>query len=79
MTSAPKSPAVIRWAIKWSNGRGSFIDHRTVSPTRSGAWELHAKEIPPHATPLWLAKLKRKRRNGEIRAVKIKIEEITNG
>lgn len=79
MTSTPKAPAVTRWAIKWSNGRSAHIDHRTVSTTRAEAWKRHVEEISPHATPSWLAKLKRKRRNGEIRAVKIRIEEITNG
>lgn len=70
-----------RWAIKlgpWlTNPRsGSYIDERTISATRRGAWERFDQVRPPTITDHWRARVKRGRRNGEIRAVRIEVKEI---
>lgn len=70
-----------RWAIKWgpwaSNPRAAgYIDERTISSTRRGAWQLFASIESPHATDHWRARIKRGRRSGEIRAVRIEIKEL---
>ena len=66
------------WAIKWlpKSGRGAgFIDYCTVTQLRRDAWQEHADNISEHATPKWLKELKRRRRLGLIRAVKVEIKE----
>lgn len=72
---------MIRWAIKWgpwaTNPRSSgYIDLRTISSTRRGAWKLFTDYESPTATDHWRAKIKRGRRNGEIRAVRVEVKEV---
>lgn len=72
---------MMRWAIKWgpwaTNPRSrGYIDERTISATRRGAWQQFAANESPAATDHWRAKIKRGRRSGEIRAVRIEIKEL---
>lgn len=70
-----------RWAIKWgpwlTNPRsGGYIDERTISVTRRGAWELFYQVQSPTITDHWHARIRRGRRNREIRAVRVEVKEI---
>jgi hypothetical protein len=63
------------WAIWWGHPRGGgYIDYLTVRSTRRDAWAAHTAGVSEHSTPMWLAEMKRRRRNGLIKAVRIKIE-----
>lgn len=69
------------WAIRWgpypTNPRSrSWIDWTTISMTRRDAWKKHADGESPNATPKWRADLKRRRRKGYIRAVRVEVKEV---
>ncbi|MDP9992032.1 hypothetical protein J2W28_001060 [Variovorax boronicumulans] len=69
------------WAIRWgpfpTNPRShGWVDWTTIGRTRREAWEKHAGNESPNATPHWRAKLKRMRRTGVIRAVRIEVTEV---
>ncbi len=69
------------WAIKWgpwkTNPRSrGYIDTTTISGTRRDAWKAFEKGALGNATDSWRATLKRRRRSGEIRAVRIEVKEL---
>ena len=69
------------WAIQWgpypSNPRSrGWIDHRSVSMKRSDAWKRFAENESPHATDKWKAEVKKRRRKGWIKAVRVSLERI---
>jgi hypothetical protein len=67
------------WAIKWGpypNNRGhGWIDWTTIARTRRDAWAAFTANESPHATANWKATLKRRRRLGWIRAIRIDVTE----
>jgi hypothetical protein len=69
------------WAIRWgpypTNPRSrGVVDWTTISRTRNDAWDRHEGNVSPNATPHWRAKLKRMRRTGVLRAVRVEVKEI---
>jgi hypothetical protein len=67
------------WAIQWgpyprNRGKG-WIDHTTVSMRRRDAWQKFKDNEAP-TTDHWKAELKRRRRNGWIKAVRVKLERV---
>lgn len=69
------------WAIQWgpypTNPRcRGWIDHTTVSIKRTEAWDRFAENESPHATDKWKAELKKRRRKGWIKAVRVSLERI---
>ena len=65
------------WAIWWATSHGAgYIDYFTIRGTRREAWRAHDEGLSPHATDKWKAELKRRRRYGGIRAVKVEVREV---
>lgn len=62
------------WAIQitpWASRRPRpWLNPRTLSYTRRGAWEL----LREGGTPTWLKEIKRRQRKGMMRAVKVTLE-----
>lgn len=68
------------WAIQWgpypNNRSKGWIDHTTVSMKRKDAWKRFKENESPHATAHWKAELKRRRRMGYIKAVRVNLERV---
>jgi hypothetical protein len=65
------------WAIQHTTPRGStWLDHTTVRMTRGETWRAYYASHAG-ATPKWHAEIKRRRRAGRIRAVKVQLTQET--
>lgn len=60
------------WAIKWPSG---WVDHRSLGSTRRDAWFNFDRENL-NWTPAYQEKIRKQRRKGLIRAVKVTLEEL---
>lgn len=67
------------WAIRHTTRSGSaWLDYTSVRSTRRECWRAYDK-AQEGATAKWHAEVKRRRRKGLIRAVKVTLKEIGNG
>jgi hypothetical protein len=64
------------WAIRQTTRSGAtFLDYTSVRTTRRESWAAYTN-FPAGTTDKWRADIKRRRRNGTLRAVKVTLKEI---
>lgn len=67
------------WAIRHTTRSGStWVNYLCIRSTRREAWREHDQQNE-NATPAYLKELKRRRRKGLDRAVKVTVQEVGRG
>lgn len=67
------------WAIRHTARSGStWLDYTTVRSTRRECWRAF-NESQEGATEVWFKELRRRRRKGTMRAVKVQLQDVGHG